>query len=41
MAVLTNHFQISKNNKHLIDIFNEDCYLELGNLNTNALSKLL
>ncbi len=41
MAVFTNHFQINKNNEHLIDIFNEDCYLELGNLNTNAFSKLL
>ena len=41
MAVLTNHFQIGKNNKHLSDIFNQEYYLELGNINTNAFSKLL
>ena len=41
MAILINHFQLGKNNKHLQDIFNEDYYLELGNLNINTLSKLM
>ena len=41
MAILTNHFQLSKNNKHLSDIFNQEYYLELGNINTNAFTKLL
>ena len=41
MAILINHFQLGKNNKHLQDIFNEDYFLELGNLNANTLSKLL
>lgn len=35
------HFNLTKDNKHLLDIFSDDCYLELGNISNSILNKLL
>ena len=35
------HFSLAKDNKHLLDIFSDDCYLELGNISNTILNKLL
>ena len=38
---ISRHFNLTKDNKHLLDIFSDDCYLELGNISNSVLNKLL
>lgn len=41
MSNYVSKVRLTKNNKHLVDIFSDNYYLELGNINSSSLQSLL